>query len=175
MKILAVFTFILFVNTSSAQDTIKEWYYPHPNSIQLDIGSYGLFYSMHYERIILNMKNLTTSGRLGISIMNSVIGTNLFYLPIEVNELYSFKNHHIEIGLGFIIENEVSLNGNMEWTLIDRLTGRIGYRYQRFGGKVIFRIGYTPFLFSYANSGENFLTAPKEYFNSFGASIGYSF
>ena len=37
------------------------------NSIQIELGGHGLFYSINYERIIINGDRFKTTGQLGIS------------------------------------------------------------------------------------------------------------
>ena len=91
-------------------------------------------------------------------------------MPICVNELYSFGNHHIEGGLGYVVIREAirdTENNPEEWFWSGVFTGRIGYRFQKPDGRLILRAGFTPFL-----EHEDIAT---EFHPSGGASIGYSF
>jgi len=151
---------------------------PKVNSIQLDLGSYGFLCSVHYERILLNFNKFTTSGRLGFTAQKELIPEDAsIFFPFEFNEFCTIKNHHLEVRLGFIVSdyfNYVNWSTG-KWTFFDRFTGRIGYRYQKPGGKVLFRIGFTPCFYSFPNyTGDSYSTSYK-YRHSFGIAIGYCF
>jgi hypothetical protein len=126
MRVLAIYIVILFTNITSAQDFDLGKNNPNPNSVQLDIGSFDLFYSLHYERIILNRNKFSTAGRVGISYLRATFGTKHIYIPLEINEIYSLKNHHIEIGLGYIMNSDVSLVRNIGFTFKTRFLLAMG-------------------------------------------------
>ena len=106
----------------------------YKNSIQMELFGHGLFYSLNYERIILNGENLKTSGQVGLAYYPPKTDVRDVWIPIIVNELISYDSrHHLEFGLGYVFINEGLRT--LENEIISRecngmLTGRIGYRYQ---------------------------------------------
>lgn len=145
------------------------------NYFHLELGGTGGYYSLNYERNIINLNTFKTSGQIGFSFVPG--GWYDISVPIGINEQFSFSNHHIEFGIGFVALREFRKdNGEDEsrfWS--DGITGRIGYRYQKPDGRFIFRIGFTPLL-QRERSGLNY--DPGAPFNVFtpwgGISIGYS-
>lgn len=166
-----IFLLCLVCNFSFSQDTIRKRNNTYLNSLQIDLGSNGLHFAVHYERVFLKHNRFSTSVNVGISRQKSIDLEHYLYFPIELNELYALKNHNIELGLGTIISNSAQLNPETLWTLNDRFIGRFGYRYQKPDGRVVIRLGYTPYLVLY--SGSDILRV--NYFNSFGLSFGYRF
>jgi hypothetical protein len=123
--------------------------FENKNSVQLEFGGHGAFYSVNYERLILNKPRFKTTGQVGFSYYPPKTGTIDLWMPILVNELYSFGKHHIELGAGYIFTNEALRDGNLN--AISRswngfLTGRIGYRYQKPAGRFLIRVAFTPVI-----------------------------
>lgn len=119
------------------------------NSIHLELGGSGGYYSLIYERNIINHNSFKTSGQVGFSYFPGF--WNDIWVPIGINEQFSFNAHHIELGIGsFALRekardrmNDNSITGRF-WTY--GLSGRLGYRYQKPDGRFIWRIGFTPLL-----------------------------
>lgn len=161
-----------------AQESKK---FEHPNSILLDLGGHGLFYSLNNERILINNDRLKTTGQVGISYYPASTGIRDVWMPVGINEIFSFSNHHFEAGAGVVFIREAlreTYNTASEWFWSTLLSGRIGYRYQKPEGRLIVRIGFTPVLESSSLGGPD----PVESENSWtefhpmpGASLGYSF
>lgn len=151
----------------------KELNYPlgfgHKNSIQLELIGHGLFYSLNYERIILNGENLKTSGQVGLAYYPPKTDLRDVWIPVLLHEIISCDSkNHIEFGLGYVFINEGLRS--MENEIVARewngmLTGRIGYRYQKSGGRFIFRAGFTP-LYEFEGN---------EFHPLGGISFGYNF
>jgi hypothetical protein len=143
--------------------------FQNQNSFQLDLGGHGLFYSVNYERILLNGNKFKTASQLGISYYPAATGIRDIWMPLGVNEILSFGKHHIEAGLGYIVIREATRNledNPDDWFWSGLMSGRIGYRYQKSGGRLILRASFTPMI--------EHGTA-HEFHPSGGISIGYSF
>ena len=140
------------------------------NSIQVETGGHGLIYSLNYERVIFNGSSFKTVAQAGISYYPPSTGVRDCWIPIVLNELVSFNKHHIEAGIGHVFIREAgrdSENNALEWFWSGVFTGRLGYRYQVPDRRIIFRLGFTPFL-EYENR-------HYEFHPSGGITIGYSF
>jgi hypothetical protein len=140
------------------------------NSVQLEAGGHGLFYSLNYERIIINGISFKTTAQAGISYYPKNTGIRDIWMPLVINELFSFNKHHIELGAGYVLIREASrdLDGNPEsWFWSGVLTGRLGYRYQMPDGRINIRVGFTPFL--------EYEDHNYEFHPSGGLAIGYCF
>jgi len=148
------------------------------NSVQLELGGSGIFYSINYERFIINGKSFSTSGQFGFS-YSPLYWYDLLF-PLMINEQYSFINHHIELGIGVVAVRELLRDRMDNYTIIDKvwtnmLAGRIGYRYQKPDGRFIWRVGFTPLLQRDRPGGQYYPGAPFKIFNYWGGiSIGYS-
>jgi hypothetical protein len=120
--------------------------FQHKNSIQLELFGHGAFYSVNYERILLNGEKFKTTGQAGFAWYPPATDVREFWLPFSINELVSFNQHHVEFGLGTAFTNEemqrLTGENTRDWSTF--LTGRVGYRYQKPEGRFIFRIGFTP-------------------------------
>jgi hypothetical protein len=140
------------------------------NSLQIEAGGHGLFYSLNYERVIFNGNSFKTTAQAGISYYPQKTGIRDLWMPIVVNELFSFNKHHLELGAGYVVIREAyrDLEGNPEfWFWSGILTGRLGYRYQLPGRRIILRLGFTPFF--------EFEDHHYEFHPSGGLAIGFGF
>ena len=128
-----------------AQDGMSQW----RNNLQLELGGHGLFYSLNYEHVFLNADRLKTTAQAGIGAYPVSTGIMPFWFPVSVNQLLSFGNHHLELGAGMVpaLSGTMDTNNEMEdWYWMVFLSGRVGYRYQKPGGKFLIRAGFTPLL-----------------------------
>jgi len=146
--------------------------FEHKNSFQVDLGEPGLFYSINYERILLNGGRFKTAAQIGASYYPPTTGIRDLWIPMGINELFSFGNHHLEAGIGYVLLREAardSENNPDYWFWSHMLSGRIGYRYQKPGGHLILRAAFTPLLgFELSNN-------ITEFHPMGGISVGYSF
>jgi hypothetical protein len=129
-----------------ASDSLK---FQFRNSVQLELGGNGGFYSFNYERIILNGNRFKTSGRVGVAYYPPSTGIIDLWIPVLVNEIYSFGKHHIELGIGYSFTYSATRdaeNNPSNWKWEGFYTGRLGYRYQKPNGRLIVRAAFTPFL-----------------------------
>jgi len=168
-----IFIIIILVSsihfTFSQESKMSNMSFNNCNSIQIELFGHGLFYSLNYERIVINGERFKTSAQLGFSYYPPSTGVRDIWIPFLLNEIMSFKNHHIELGMGYIFINEAvrTVDNEVESRFWDGiLTGRIGYRYQKPGGRLMLRVAFTPLL-EYSE--------PKEFHPSGGLAIGYSF
>lgn len=156
--------------TLKVAEVYKETRFSKPNSIQFELLGQGFVYSINYERILLNGTLLKTAVDAGIAFYPPVTDMTNFVIPLSLNEILTFGNHHLELGIGTAIQFDVynpSESGVNYRDFDCYYNGRLGYRFQNPKGKYLFRIGYTPFLY----------TSPDlvEYTHWGGISFGYNF
>lgn len=143
--------------------------FQYKNNVQVELFGHGFFYSINYERFLLNNKRFMTAAQVGIAYYPESTGMIKLWVPIVVNELYSMGNHHIELGGGVVFndekwEYEQLGEPKTEYTFF--YTGRLGYRYQNPESHFLVRIGFTPFLEDFSWSG---------FHPSGGVAVGYAF
>lgn len=146
--------------------------FSHKNSIQLELGGNGGFYSFLYERIFLNGNKFKTSVQVGVAYYPPSTGIIDLWIPVLINEIFSInRQHHIELGLGYSFNYEASRdsdNNPSNWRWGGFYTGRFGYRYHFPNEKLILRVAFTPFL----EYSDGYLGG---FHPSGGAAIGYCF
>lgn len=170
-KHFTVFVFLLIAFSAHCQNnTIHP--FQNKNSIQLELGGPAVFYSLNYERILLNSGRLKTAAQVGISYYPPKMGMRDIWIPIGINEIISFGNHHLEAGIGYMPIREALREPDLQvrdWFWSHIMTGRIGYRYQKPGGHFILRAAFTPVLeIDILGHGDKFHPLG-------GVSVGYSF
>lgn len=136
------------------------------------LGNAGVLYSLNYERILLKHKNGFFTGRIGVGNL-FLVDYDEFDIPILINHVLSIEEHHFEVGGGLIS----GIGQNLKTKKIKFLmnigaTVNLMYRYQKPGGRFVFRVGWTP--------GYYFEKDPDPLIVFFfllmpGASIGYAF
>jgi hypothetical protein len=170
MRLIIVFIIMnSFWNLGFSQDSVYvDKSFQYRNSIQSELFGHGVLYSINYERIVLNRQSFKTTGQIGFSYYPPSTGIIELWIPIVFNELISFDKHHIEVGIGYIFNKDIS-----EWDGF--LTGRIGYRYQKPVGRLILRVGFTPFIKVGLTPGIDEHRIIKEFIPSGGLSLGYNF
>jgi hypothetical protein len=169
MKTLITTVIITFaIQSAFCQEKVNlPFEFQRKNNIQLELFGHGVFYSVNYERILINGEKFKTTGQAGFAWYPPSTDVREFWIPVSVNELISFNRHHIEFGLGTAFTNEemqgLTGENTRHWSTF--LTGRVGYRYQKPNSRFIFRIGFTPL---YELDG-------NEFHPSGGLSLGYNF
>jgi hypothetical protein len=142
------------------------------NSIEFELFGHGLFYSLNYERLFLNYKRFKTLGQIGIAYYPEITGVIPLWIPVSVNQLISFDSHHMELGIGQVIHNEGDRSNYEAFGSF-----KVGYRYQKTGSRLLFKIAFTPFieywstLSCYKHSHDLLL----EFHPSGGIALGYNF
>jgi hypothetical protein len=121
--------------------------FAYKNSLQLELLGHGAFYSLNYERSIVNLAHTKTSIQLGAAYAPRSDYFSL-YFPICSNQLISFNRHHIELGLGFLFSfHKDPYSKNIRDYGYDPFyTFKIGYRYQKPSGRMQYKILFTPVL-----------------------------
>lgn len=138
------------------------------NSVYVELGGNGLFYSVNYDRRFTN----NVSGRFGFMIFggqseqatDDQIGVGIF--PVTANYLVGTGSHRLELGVGpvlMVAGGDLEEYGTVSAGGIAGVTSTFGYRYQPMEGGFLFRIGLTPFY----SDGRPQLWA--------GLSLGYAF
>ena len=163
-----IIIFLLFVNfeSKSQLDTNQM----SQNTFYLEAGGIGGYGSFNYERIIPVKVNLKAGVTIGISTYKLTDYTTKFnpdiIIPISINGLYG-NNHKIEFGVGQTMSSIIQIDhSNLKPIRIFNLHGnfKIGYRYQKDKGGIMFRCSYTPIIEFY-----------RRYRHWAGISIGYAF
>ncbi|WP_296618481.1 hypothetical protein [Marivirga sp.] len=176
LKLLLITLITIFSFSSFAQE---EKGFEYRNNMQFELGGHGLVYSINYERILINNGSFKTAAQLGISYYPPFIGFRDVWMPIGINEIISFNNHHFKAGLGVIVIREAARhpdNTAADWNWDGFLSGRIGYRYQKPDGRFVFRLGFTPIVETNLFSKYKYNTKLfSDFHPSPAVSIGYGF
>lgn len=145
-----ILSFIVLMMLSSISCFSQDFEaFERKNSVQLELGGHGLFYSFNYERILFDNGKFKTAGQIGVSYYPPFIGYIDVWMPIGINEIVSFGHHHFEAGMGIIIIREASRdadNNAVEWSWDHFLSARIGYRFQKPDSRFLFRAGFSPII-----------------------------
>ena len=118
---------------SFGQRVTKNLPFKNKNSFQIELLGQGVFYSLNYERILFNGRNIKVAGNAGFEY---AFGYSAF--PIAVNILFSINNYHIELGVGRTIVSGTASGGFT--------STRIGFRDQTPDGRLIFKLAFTPLI-----------------------------
>ena len=164
---ISVICLIAF-HSAFCQDEISSKF-QKKNSLQLDLGGHGLFYSVNFERVLINGDKFKTASQFGISYYPATTGIRDIWMPLGLNEIFSFGKHHMEAGIGYVVIIEATRdqeNKPDEWYWSGLMSGRIGYRYQNPDGRLILRASFTPMI----EHG-----SALEFHPSGGVSVGYGF
>lgn len=170
---------ILFLGlflTASAQEN------PVPlqrNTLFVEIAGKGGFYSLNYDRILLDKGSWRVAGRVGGMFYRSklnVVGTNyqtMVTLPFELSYLRGKRNHMVELGIGVtpVYRKYDKVEQYSPNILVFQPTPSISYRYQKREGGMFYKATVIS-MFTYVkkyNSTRNFYLHPW-----LGLSIGYT-
>lgn len=141
-------------NDSLSNEKFRKLHFQNTNSINLEAFGHGLFYSISYEKIIINKFNYKLGGQIGVA-PYFYPGSIDLWIPISINYIKSFgitKKHHLEGGIGHVFRYNQYYDGSIysPWNTV--ITAKLGYRYQKPNGKWIFKIMFTPFYwYDYKN------------------------
>jgi len=109
------------------------------NAFYFELFGSGTMYSVNYERLLPVNSFVSFSARLGASMDH--IGS--YYFPVLANVIAGNKGHYGEFGFGTTIDlTQYSFID--VWEVNFLRTFNIGYRYQKPGGKWLYRIALTP-------------------------------
>lgn len=132
---LVFLLFLVFSAVLNAQDDKRA-----ANNIYVELLGNGYFYSLNYERMVLNSLACRVGVMYNLSNDNTNGGT---VIPIMVNFLPFNGKHHLEIGGGV-----TRFSGRLNWDegAAYLPTAAIGYRYQPPEGGFLFKLTFTPIL-----------------------------
>ena len=150
MKIITAYLLLALSGLSLFSQVTKKESLPFQkkNSIQVEAFGHGLIYSVNYERVVLNFPHFKTMAQIGLGYFPPKTGLIQFWVPVLFTQLFSFNQHHIELGGGHVyIDHASPLGDNNLRTFLTGgfLTARLGYRFQKPDGRWIFRAAFTPF------------------------------
>ncbi len=144
--ILILLIYPIFIIAQKDKHVIK-------HSIYLEALGTGGYGSINYDCTFLKFKKhkIYLSGRIGTGTNNFTDFENKFNPDlIFTSGLYAFygKNHHVELGINFIMSLIVQYNPSVRSyrKLNSHLGFSIGYRYQKHPKGLITGIRYTPIL-----------------------------
>lgn len=153
------------------ENMIVSYKFKFKNSVEAELFGHGLFYSVNYERLIINGEKFKTLGQIGVAYYPKSTGLIPIWMPIMINQLFSIKKHHIEIGIGQIIYNDELPDGKDDYELFGGF--KIGYRFQNPNGRLLLKIAFTPII-GYWDKLER-ISRNIEFHPLGGLTFGYSF
>jgi hypothetical protein len=160
------------------------------NTIYFEAFGQGLYNSLSFDRLYNVEKKVKTSFSSGVTIIPHpdllVLGA-----PVSFNALLGKKCHYLETGIGFTVlyirQNRISASeyftdqGGLVRTndfigysddFFSFFTPKIGYRFQKPGGGIFFRLSFTPPVaginrIGQVNSTDNFFCGEPPYMEYF--------
>lgn len=163
-----LFFFLLLISRTScycktlySQSAIDTTFKLKKNALYFELFGNGLFYSFNYERMFYQKNNLHFDGRMGFSVIPFADWGDegeeaiLAMFPVEVNMLIGKRKNFLETGIChtyntqvYRVYHDIASTNEIEFTNYHRhsLSLRIGYRFQKPGGKFLFRIAALPQL-----------------------------
>jgi hypothetical protein len=137
--------FLLLAATASfAQSPVEP---VRRNTFFLELGGNAWFYSLNYDRILLDRDKWKLSGRVGAMYLPSfhAVNRHMAGVPLEISYLRGRNKHFLEIGLGVTTTYDTyPLSDTRIRELAVVGMARIGYRYQKPEGGLFFKTGFTP-------------------------------
>jgi hypothetical protein len=132
---------IFFTNYLIAQSSTEL----NRNIVYVEGATKGAVYSINYERSFKFGEKLAWSYRIG-----GFVGKDAIALPLGINAIAGKNIHHAEVSLVAIpyVDHYHSLwNGKNSADKYLYVTTTIGYRYQKPGGRLYFKVAGGPLLF----------------------------
>jgi hypothetical protein len=137
--------FLLLAPTASfAQSPVEP---VRRNTFFLELGGNAWFYSLNYDRILLDRDKWKLSGRVGAMYVPSfrAVDRHMVGVPLEISYLRGRDRHFLEMGLGVTATYDTyPLSDTRIRELAVMGVARIGYRYQKPEGGFFFKTGFTP-------------------------------
>jgi hypothetical protein len=174
-KLLIVILFAIISLEVSGQALAKpiSRSFMNNNSLQFELFGHGLLYSINYERVLINGQQFKTTAQGGLSYYPPSTGLRTVWIPLSINQLISFNEHHLELGLGHIFTQDYThTNRVSKWEPLGSL--RLGYRYQKPEARFLFRVGFTPMI-EYVGVVEYKKWNQLEIYPLGGIAVGYNF
>ncbi len=172
--IFAGFIFLMpyaYGQTSGSEEASDRFIYR--NIAEIEIFGHGSFYSINYERLIFNGERFKTSAQAGFAYYPESSGVVPIWVPLSLNQLLSFGSHHLEVGLGQIIINDILPNGINDYKLYGSI--KAGYRFQKPDGRIMLKLLFTPIIDYWDRVNPEFVTEYVEFIPWGGLTVGYNF
>ncbi len=145
LKIILTLPLLCLTLMTMAQESTKSL---SKNTVFLEAGGNGFFYSLNYDRILNDNENWKLAGRAGLMYLyffrndqRQMIG-----VPLEFSCLRGKDKNYLEIGFGLTpVYDTYNLSpwpAIHDFILISAL--RIGYRYQKNDGGLFFKSWIDP-------------------------------
>lgn len=174
-----IFSLLLGPGFSQA-DEAPQLKFSNLNSVQLELGGHGGFYSLNYERILTNGAKFKTLVQVGVSYYPPFTNVISLWLPVSLNGLYSLnKDFHLEAGVGHSFTHDNPTDGASldNWSYTSPwggfFTGRLGVRFQKPAVRFLLRAGAVALLEYNANP--NVTATGQELHWLPGVGVGYCF
>lgn len=172
LRRVIVLLFCIFgaVNTVLSQE--KDSTKLSRNTFYIDLSTRGAYYSVNYDRIFSVGKKLSYSYRIGFSVLENAIA-----LPLGINLFTGKGNAHAEFSLTlmpYMDEYKSFLSSN---DLSDKylyIIPAAGYRYQKRGGGLFFKVALSPMIVLDPPSSNFWKMDPKVYAAG-NIGVGWSF
>ncbi len=144
------------------------------NSVEFELFGQGGFYSLNYERTIFNREKFKTLAEAGIAGYPQSTGVIPLFVPVSINQLFSFHSNHLELGVGHVLINDRLPDGSNDYKFFGSF--KIGYRYQKPDGKFLFKAALTPFVDYWDTVGNTiYVNASVNVVPWGGLTLGYNF
>lgn len=154
------------------------------NTIFVEVFGNGGLYSINFDRILAQKKNIKVTARLGASFIPNTESNGIWSLPVEFNFLYGKKKHWefgFGIGYGHGLNNVITNYYDENLLISSTLFGTIkilNYRYQKPEGGIFFHIGFVSIIQIYEFnesliSGYQYKSFQNYFYPNIG--IGYTF
>jgi hypothetical protein len=164
-KILSFVIAFFFIIKSGSAQYVKSDEFIVKNSIYLEAGGNGLWFSLNYDRILRQKEKVILTRRTGFSYRSYC---NSITLPITFSFLYGNNNNFLEIGAGPTLQY-ISSSSTTGFST----HGIIGFRYQEMEKSgFMFRVVLTPIFWRYIDDN---IYRTGYYEPWLGISFGYSF
>lgn len=172
MKKLSIILIAFLVIAAGTPAQAQSYSLTKDNTVYLELGGNGMFYSFNIDHWLRISPELSLAPRVGFGYTHKAIGLNysIVAIPFELSFLMPLKDHNnfLEIGPGLTIiglyGDPSVLDGN------NRLSIRIGYRYQKPEGGFVFRAGVLGIYDFYTRSSDRGGWGPWA-----GCSFGFAF
>lgn len=169
---------------SIASKVSEQFLFSRKNSVNFETFGHGLYYSLSYERILINDYHFRLAVQAGAAVYPYPDQIDI-WVPISINYIRPFgikRKHHVEIGIGHILRYDQFYHGYQINPWQTFISGKLGYRYQKPNGRLIFKVLFTPFQEYGHPNGKSFIqrsnsknAVEEELLPSGALSIGYTF
>jgi len=150
-RTLLILIFIFFISPVKGQEISKENNSViAKNNVYASLGGPGIYFSLIYERIVLNDKKFSLGIKGGIGTgLSSVLFPDEFNFPIGVYFLYGKRNSHLDLSMNvtsYLLQQYDYTKDNNYKELRLLVVPSVSYRYQKPEGGFLLRAGFSPII-----------------------------